>query len=266
MGISHDRPPKRFNPAVPNEARMYDYAMGGKDNYRADRDAAEQIGAALPSALAGVRENRQFMRRAVRHLLSVGVRQFLDLGCGMPGRGNVHDLVAAAEPSATVVYVDNEPMVVNHFQALLSSSSVATALLADIRRPGDILSSPEVGKLIDFRRPVGIVLTAVLHYFEDEDDPAGLVKEFVSGAAPGSHVVLTHYHPEGIPPEDRAVTAEFAASLNVTMAQRSRAEIEALFGDLVLVEPGLVPPPRWRPDRPLRDSTGWLLAGVARKP
>ncbi|GLY85830.1 hypothetical protein Airi02_037590 [Actinoallomurus iriomotensis] len=245
---------------------MYDYAMGGKDNYRADRDAAERIGAALPSALAGVRENRQFMRRAVRHLLSVGVRQFLDLGCGMPGRGNVHDLVAAAEPSATVVYVDNEPMVVNHFQALLSSSSVATALLADIRRPGDILSSPEVGKLIDFRRPVGIVLTAVLHYFEDEDDPAGLVKEFVSGAAPGSHVVLTHYHPEGIPPEDRAVTAEFAASLNVTMAQRSRVEIEALFGDLVLVEPGLVPPPRWRPDRPLRDSTGWLLAGVARKP
>lgn len=245
---------------------MFDYAMGGKDNYRADRDAAHLIGTALPTALAAVRENRQFMRRAVRHLLSAGVRQFLDLGCGMPGRGNVHELVAAVDPSATVVYVDNEPMVVNHFQALLSSSSVATALLADIRRPGDVLSSPEASRLIDLRRPVGIVLAAVLHYFEDEDDPAGVVKEFVSAVPPGSHVVLTHYHAEGIPAEDRAVTAEFAESLDVTMAERDRAQIEALFGELVLVEPGLVPPPRWRPDRPLRDPTGWLLAGVARKP
>jgi SAM-dependent methyltransferase len=264
-GISGSRPSKRFNPSVPNEARMYDYAMGGKDNYQADRDASEGIRDALPTALAAVRENRQFMRRAVRHLLSIGIRQFVDLGCGMPGRGNVHELAAAVDPSSAVVYVDNEPMVVNHYQALLSSSNVAAAILADVRRPGDILGHPEVRRLVDFTRPVGIVMTALLHYFADDEDPAGLVKEFVSAVPPGSHLVLTHYHPDGISPEDRAVAAEIAASLDVTMAERRREEIEALFGELVLLEPGLVMPPLWYPDRPQHEPTGWQLAGVARK-
>jgi hypothetical protein len=245
---------------------MFDYAQGGKDNYLVDRQASEQVNAALPTAWAAVRENRQFMRRAVRYLLSIGTRQFLDLGCGMPGRGNVHDLAHAVDPAATVVYVDNEPMVINHYQALLSSSKVAAALLADVRRPDDILASPAVLKLIGFGRPVGIVMTALLHYIDDEEDPAGIVEAFMSAVPPGSHLVLSHYHPEGLSPDERATTAEFAESFGVTMARRRPDEIKALFGDLVLIEPGLVPPPRWRPDRPQREPTGWLLTGVARKP
>jgi hypothetical protein len=244
---------------------MFDYALGGKDNYQADREASEMVNAALPTALAAVRENRKFLRRAVRHLLRIGVRQFLDLGCGMPGRGNVHDLAGAADPAATVVYVDHEPVVVNHYQALLSSSTVATALLADVRRPGDILRDPAVTGLVDFDRPVGILMTALLHYFEDDEDPAGLVKAFTSAVPSGSHLVVSHYYPEGLSPEYRATTAKFAEDLGIPMASRRPAEIEALFGDLVFVEPGLVPPPLWRPDRPQREPSGWLLAGVARK-
>lgn len=245
---------------------MFDYALGGKDNYLVDRKAAEEVKDALPTVLAAVRENRQFTRRAVRYLLSIGIRQFLDLGCGMPGRGNVHDLAHAVDPAATVVYVDNDPVVVSHRQALLSSSDVAAALPADIRDPGGVLADPAVSKLIDPGRPVGIVVTSVLHYIEDADDPAGIMRAFAAPMAAGSHLVLSHYHPDGVSAEDRALTAHFAGSLGFTMIERRPAEIEALFGGLVLVEPGLVPPPRWRPDRPLREPSGWQLAGVARKP
>jgi hypothetical protein len=245
---------------------MFDYALGGKDNYLADREASEVVKAALPTVLWAVRENRQFMRRAVRHLLSAGVRQFLDLGCGMPGRGNVHDLAHTVDPSAAVVYVDNEPVVVTHYQALLSSSNVATALLADIRRSDDVLDDIEGSELIDFSRPVGIVMTAVLHYLGDEEDPAGVVKAFMSAVPAGSHLVLSHYHPAGLSVVERTRTAAFAEAMGLTMAERGPNEIAALFGDLVLLEPGMVQPPEWHPDRPQREPTGWLLAGVARKP
>jgi hypothetical protein len=245
---------------------MFDYALGGKDNYSVDREASEMVRDALPSALVAVQENRRFMRRAVRYLLSLGIRQFLDLGCGMPGRGNVHELAHAVDPAATVVYVDNEPVVVNHYQALLSSSEVATALLADVRLPDDILSEPVVTDRIDFRRPVGVLMTALLHYLHDEEDPVGVADAFVSAVPSGSHLALSHYNPEGLPPEEQEMATEFADSIGVTMEGRTPKEIEALFAGLDLVDPGLVPPTRWRPDRPQREPTGWLLAGVGRKP
>jgi O-methyltransferase involved in polyketide biosynthesis len=244
---------------------MFDYALGGKDNYLVDREASESVRDALPTSLAAVHENRRFMRRAVRHLLAGGVRQFLDIGCGLPGRGNVHDLAHAVDPSAAVVYVDNDPVIVNHYQALLSSSCVAAALLADVRRPCDVLTAPATTKLIDFDRPVGILMTALLHYLGDEDDPASLVKTFVSAVPAGSHLVLSHYHPDGLSAEERATATELATTFGITMMGRSAEVIEALFGDLELVEPGLVPPTLWRPDRPRREPTGWLLAGVGRK-
>jgi hypothetical protein len=244
---------------------MFDYALGGKDNYSVDREASEKVREALPSALVAVQENRRFVRRAVRYLLSVGVRQFLDLGCGMPGRGNVHDLAHAVDPAAAVVYVDNEPVIVNHYQALLSSSAVAAALLADIRLPCDILTERVVTDRIDFGRPVAILMTALLHYLNDDEDPAGIAHAFVAAAPPGSHLVLSHYHPGGLSEEEQAMTAEFAASMGVTMAGRTSKEIEGFFGDLVLVDPGLVPPTLWRPDRPQKEPTGWQLAGVGRK-
>ena len=244
---------------------MFDYALGGKDNYSADREASEKVREALPSALMAVQENRRFVRRAVRYLLSLGIRQFLDLGCGMPGRGNVHDLAHAVDPAARVVYVDNEPVVVNHYQALLSSSEVATALLADIRRPCDILSEPAVTERIDFGRPVAILMTALLHYLSDEEGPGGIADAFVSAVPPGSHLVLSHYHPGGLSDEEQAMTAEFAESVGITMAGRTSKEIEGFFGGLDLVDPGLVPPTLWRPDRPQPQPTGWQLAGVGRK-
>src|SRR3569833_1456490 len=211
LGITdHSESQRRFNASVPNEARMFDYALGGKDNYLVDREASEQVREALPTALAAVQENRRFMRRAVRHLLAAGIRQFLDIGCGLPGRGNVHDIAHATDPSAIVVYVDNDPVIVNHYQALLSSSAVAAALQADARRPYDVLTA---AKLIDFDRPVGILMTA-----------------------------LPHYHPDGVSADERATTAEFAESLGITLFGRRHEEIEALFGDLALVEPGLVQP------------------------
>jgi S-adenosyl methyltransferase len=259
------RPPKRFDTSVPNDARMFDYALGGKDNYLADREASEKVRAVLPTTLGAVRENRQFMRRAVRYLLSIGIQQFLDLGCGMPGRGNVHDLAHAADPAVAVVYVDNDPVIINHYQALLSGSRTATGVLADVRHPRDILTHSVVKELIDFGRPVGILMTALLHYLSDEEDPAGLVREFSFAVPSGSHVVISHYNPEGLSPDEQAVTAEIAESMGITMARRRPGEIRAMFGDLALVDPGLVPPTQWRPDRPQRQPTGWLLTGVGRK-
>jgi hypothetical protein len=243
---------------------MFDYALGGKDNYSVDREASEKIREAIPTVLVAVEENRRFMRRAVRYLLSVGIRQFLDLGCGIPGRGNVHDLAHAVDPAAGVVYVDNDPVAVNHYQAL-AGSDVAVALLADIRRPCDILTDPAVTERIDFGRPVAILMTALLHYLTDEDDPGGIADAFVSAVPPGSHLVLSHYHPGGVSEEEHAIAAGFAESMGITMAARTSKEIEGFFGDLVLVDPGLVSPTLWRPDRPQKAPTGWQLAGVGRK-
>jgi O-methyltransferase involved in polyketide biosynthesis len=243
---------------------MFDYALGGKDNYSVDREASKKIREAIPTVLVAVEENRRFMRRAVRHLLSVGIRQFLDLGCGMPGRGNVHDLAHAVDPAARVVYVDNDPVIVNHYQAL-AGSDVATALLADIRWPREILSNPAVTARIDFGRPVAILMTALLHYLTDEDDPGGITDAFVSAVPPGSHLVLSHYHPGGVSEDEQATAAGFAESMGITMAARTSKEIEGFFGDLVLVDPGIVPPTLWRPDRLQKQSTGWQLAGVGRK-
>ncbi|GAB2820709.1 SAM-dependent methyltransferase [Actinoallomurus bryophytorum] len=244
---------------------MFDYALGGKDNYSVDREASEKIREAIPTVLVAVEENRRFMRRAVRHLLSVGIRQFLDLGAGMPGRGNVHDLAHAVDPAARVVYVDNDQVIVNHYQALLSSSDVAAALLADIRSPRDILSAPAVTARIDFGRPVAILMTALLHYLSDDEDPGGIADAFVSAVPPGSHLVLSHYHPGGVSEEEHAIAAGFAESMGITMAARTSKEIEGFFGELVLVDPGLVPPTLWRPDRIQKQPTGWQLAGVGRK-
>ncbi|GAA4624290.1 SAM-dependent methyltransferase [Actinoallomurus vinaceus] len=257
--------PKDIDPTAPNDARMYDYALGGKDNYSADRHVSEQIRAALPVAINAVRENRKFMRRAVRYMLSLGIRQFLDLGCGLPGRGNVHEIVHGADPEATVVYVDKDPVPVTHFQALLSSSRTATAVQADIRRPNEILSGRDVTSLIDFSRPVGVLMVAVLHYVFDEDDPAGIVTAFSDALSPGSHLAICHFTSEGWGPEDLAFLNGLAESAGVPVALRDRKQIAALLGGLDLIEPGLVLPPHWRPDRPLTDPSGWLLAGMCRK-
>lgn len=244
---------------------MYDYALGGKDNFSADREASELIRAELPAVLSAVRENRRFMRRAVRYLLSAGVRQFLDIGCGIPGRGNVHDLAHAVDPCASVVYVDHDCVAVSHYQALLSSSDTATAFQGDLRQPQEILADAERTGLIDFREPVAVLMVAVLHHVLDEEESAGIMRELIQAVAPGSHLVLSHFTPEELRPSEISLVRELGEMVGRPVAFGGGARIARLLDGLDLVEPGLVPAGEWRPDRPEQLRTGWLLAAVGRK-
>ena len=168
----------KINTSVPNPARIYDYLLGGKDNFPADREVAEQLLAIAPVAHDVVEDNRAFLRRAVRVLTrEAGIRQFIDLGSGLPTQGNVHEIVQAIAPDARVVYVDNDAMVVTHGRALLAGDNTV-AIQADLREPEVILGHPEVRELIDFDQPVALLLMAILHFIPDEQDPWGIVARF----------------------------------------------------------------------------------------
>ena len=256
--------PQGVDPGIPNDTRMYDYALGGKDNFAADRAAAQKLYEAIPVASLPPGENRRFMRRAVRHLLKQGVRQFLDLGCGLPGRGNVHQLVGTADPEATVVYVDYDPVAVSHYRALLTGSATTAAVHADVRKPGDLLAHPDVTRLIDFDRPVGLLMISLLYLIPDDADPAGIVAGFHDALAPGSHLALSHYTGDGQSPEALAAFASGVERMREQVTLRTTAEITELFAGFDLLDPGVVPAPDWRPDRPYQPPSGWLLAGVGR--
>jgi hypothetical protein len=252
--------------AGPAASRVYDDSLGGKDNYGPDRDLARRAFGAFPAARLLPRENRKFLRRAVRHMLDAGVRQFLDVGCGLPGRGNVHDVVHARDPAGRVVYVDNDRVAVVHYQALLHAVPNAAAVHGDARKPHAVLADPDVTALIDARRPVGVLMTATLDLILDEEDPDGIVRAFTGAMAPGSHLAICDFADEALTPAERARRDRFAAEDGLVVTFRPRSRIAAFFDGLELVEPGLVPAPEWRPDRPYEAATGWLLAGVARKP
>jgi SAM-dependent methyltransferase len=198
-------------------------------------------------------DNRAFCRRVVRHLVTeAGVRQFLDIGSGLPAQGNVHEVAQEIEPSARVVYVDHDPMVITHAQALLGDTGTTRAIMADLRRPDQILGNTVVRGFIDFAEPVGLLMFAVVHHINDDEDPAGLVAYLSNALAPGSHLAISHFHnPGSARPEDsrRAARSEsmFAQTFG-TGRWRTREEILAYFGDMELLDPGLVPLPEWRPD------------------
>jgi SAM-dependent methyltransferase len=255
--------PDGIDPRTPNNARMYDYALGGKDNFAADRAVVEEVFAALSLKSLPTTENRRFMRRAVRFLLSQGVRQFLDIGCGLPGRGNVHDLAHKVDPTATVVYVDYDPVAVSHYNAILSGRATATAIHADARNAGDIMARPEVTRLIDFDRPVGLLMISVLELITDQD-PAGIVAEFRDAMAPGGHLALSHTTHEGKSREELDAGATLLEPIRETWRLRRRDQITGFFDGFDILEPGIVQAPDWRPDRPYETPSGWLLAGVGR--
>ncbi|MQY07725.1 SAM-dependent methyltransferase [Actinomadura macrotermitis] len=259
-----DRPAPGLSDAA--SARIYDYSLGGKDNYAADRDAALGALMAHPAARLLPRENRKFLRRAVRCLLDAGVRQFVDVGCGLPGKGNVHQVVHGVDPAGTVAYVDHDPVAVVHYRALLHAEPNAVAVQADARDPASVLGHPELTALIDFDRPVGVLMVSLLSLIPDEDDPGGVVRAFTSVLAPGGHLVVCDFTDEARTDHDRAAGAELMARTGITVAFRSRERLAGYFDGLELLEPGLVPAPDWRPDRPYEPATGWLLAGVGRKP
>jgi S-adenosyl methyltransferase len=260
--------PPGIDTRVPNMARMYDYALGGKDNFAADREAVQKLFSFSPENKDVPRANRRFLRRAVRFAAAQGVSQFLDLGTGLPSQGHVHEVVAETDPAARVVYVDYDPVVVNHAKALLVDSDWVTAVEADIRDPKGILTHPDVTGLIDFSQPVAVLFVAVLHGIPDRDDPAGIVRAFAENLSPGSYLTLSHLTSEGHPPALVAQKEEVFARSTAPVRYRSHAEILRMFDGFSLVEPGLTAVTRWHGDeldRKLDAAGQWWLGGVARK-
>jgi S-adenosyl methyltransferase len=259
-----DRPPPQFDAAVAHIARVYNYWLGGKDNFAADRELAEQFISADPAVIAGVRANRAFLGRAVHFLVAdAGIRQFLDIGTGIPTASNTHDVAQRAAPAARIVYVDNDPIVLAHARALLTSDppGVTDYIDADLRDTGTVLAGAE--RTLDLSQPVAVMLVGVLHCIPDEDDPPGIVARLMGAVPPGSYLVVSH------PASDIQVEAMAAGSalLNKALAGpitfRNHAEVARLFDGLELVAPGLVSTSQWRSGAAAKRLNAW--AGVARK-
>jgi hypothetical protein len=255
-------PPNGIDVTTPSPARVYDYLLGGKDNYASDRQMAEAYLKHSPQARTLARNNRAFVGRAVRHLAEQGVDQFLDIGSGLPTAENVHQVAQRHIPHARVLYVDNDPMVLAHGQALLAENESTAYLEASVTDVDPILRRAR--EHLDLDRPVGLLCTSVLHYVPDDADPAGLIRRYLDALPAGSWLVLSHMTLDGADPQavERAV-----ASWRGRQFPRPTAAIEGMFTGLELVEPGLVDVELWRseqqtqPPGPLR-----VLGGVARKP
>jgi O-methyltransferase involved in polyketide biosynthesis len=264
--------PARFDPTTPNVARMYDYYLGGKDNFAADREAAEMALSMAPELRVGAQEVRRFLRRAVTFLVrEAGIRQFIDVGCGLPTRGNVHEIAQAAAPDVRVAYVDNDPVVAAHARALLESNAETAVIQADMREPAQILDNPVLNELIDLRRPVAVLLVSVLHILADDDQANKIVARFREAMAPGSYLVMSHAVSDMRPETTAKLAALYQQRTGMTGKHRAnlrtRAEVEPYFDGLEMVEPGLVYVPEWRPDpaEPAPAEPVWAVGGIARK-
>ncbi|MFE9690214.1 SAM-dependent methyltransferase [Micromonospora sp. NPDC005806] len=268
-----EQPSSRIDPSVPHAARRYDYWLGGKDNFAADRKSGDAIAAAYPAIRTTVIENRRFMHRATRYLAGpAGIRQFLDIGTGIPTSPNMHEVAQGIAPDARVAYVDNDPIVLAHARALLTSTPEgATAYVdADLREPERILAHPDVRATIDFGRPVGLMLVAILHFLTDADDPYAITRRLVEALPSGSYLVISHATLDMVP-QDLAVTAAPATKASqIDMAFRNRDEFGAFFDGLEFVEPSISPVTEWQPDdapeqRPPVAQAA-MYAAIARKP
>ncbi|MEU2296670.1 SAM-dependent methyltransferase [Streptomyces antibioticus] len=257
--------PRSIDISVPSVSRIYDYYLGGSHNFEVDREAARKAMEFMPGLPKIMQANRAFMRRAVRWAAGEGVTQFLDIGSGIPTFGNVHEVAQAARPGARVVYVDHDPVAVAHSEAVLEQNADAGVVAADLRKPQEILDSPQVRALIDLDRPVALLLVAILHFVEDADDPYTAVAELSAALAPGSMLVLTHASYEGIPlPTERAGGAvDVYKDIRNPLIMRSRDEIARFFEGYDMVEPGLVPMPEWRPDSAPEDEDPYAFSGFA---
>jgi SAM-dependent methyltransferase len=235
------------DPTKPSAARIYDYLLGGKDNYAVDRAAADKVLAVAPDQRRLAGANRAFAIRAVRAAAEAGLRQFIDLGTGFPTSPSVHEVARRADPSARVVYVDYDPIVHTHNTALLADDSQVASVQADIRQPEAILDHPDVARLIDFDRPVGVLCVAVLHLVSDAEDPAGIIAQFRARLRPGSHLVLSQFASES----DQEAMAELravAAGTPVETYFRPQDQILRFFDGFELLEPGLTSVQDWRQD------------------
>jgi S-adenosyl methyltransferase len=264
-----------FDPGKPNAARVYDYLLGGKDNYAADRKAAAELLRALPDAGQAARANRAFLAAAVRQVARCGIMQYVDVGAGLPTSPNVHECARRAVPGGRVAYVDNDPVVVAHARALLATDALVTAVTGDVRDYEALLSSPELAGFIDFSQPVCVLFASVLHFLAAGEADAA-VAAFRERMAPGSYLVISagHETAASTPVGDQV---QAAYGTHTVLTGRSAAEIAAYFGGFELVPPGIVPVTEWpfeAPDAPqpplLRPVTrapvkAGMLAGIGRK-
>jgi hypothetical protein len=263
----------KIDTSRPHAARMYDYFLGGKDHFAADRETADKAMAAIPTARTAARENRAFLGRAVRYLVAgAGIRQFLDIGTGLPSASNVHEVAQSADPACRVAYVDNDPVVLAHAQALLTSApgGKTAYIQADLRDPEKILADPAVTATVDFSRPVALMLVGILHFVPDADDPARIMNALLGALPPGSYLAASHGSPEYNPEGSAGWVRTYRAS-GVPFQLRTADEFDELaFTGLELVDPGLVVVSEWRPQPgggplPPAAEVG-IVGGVARKP
>ncbi|MEQ4721270.1 SAM-dependent methyltransferase [Nonomuraea sp. B19D2] len=254
---------RQFDHETPNLARMYDYMLGGKDNFAVDRQAIEQLAELIPEAVPLAHANRAFLQRAVRYVAAAGVSQFLDLGSGLPTQGSAHEVA----PEAGVVYVDHDPVVAAHARALLGTPGRAAFVQADLLDPDAVLA--QAGRFLDLRKPVGVLLVSILHFLPDSARPQRAVARLCERLAPGSYLVITHATSMGRLEDGQRYRG--AATENPgSGTDRTPAEIRAFFGDFPLEPPGLVQAVDWRPDRP-KLVGDWslpssLMAGAGKKP
>ena len=271
------RPFSRYPPAgvdarTPNIARVYNALLGGKDNFAADRQVVEAMLRVAPDAPAIARANRAFLRRAVRYLVGeAGMTQLLDIGSGLPAAGNVHEVAHEINPDVRTVYVDNDPVVHVHGQALLADRRTTEVVTADIRRPQEILEHADIRDFLDFREPVGLLLIAIMHHVDDEDDPAAITAALRDALPRGSYLAVSSFARPGPEyPGEQDLALEIERILHDQLGTghwRDADSVRDWFGDWTLVKPGLVPLPQWHPDDIAEPSplTHGLIGGVARK-
>ncbi|MFF5565258.1 SAM-dependent methyltransferase [Streptomyces sp. NPDC012623] len=270
MAAQHS-PEDRFNTGEAHSARVYDYILGGKDNYEVDQEAGDSMCREWPALPVHMRANREFMHRAARHLArEKGIRQFLDIGTGLPTSPNVHEVVQEVSADSRVVYVDNDPIVLAHARALLTSAPEGrTAYIdADMRDPDAIIGSPQFQELLDLREPVGLMIIGILHFILKDDDDHGLVQRLLEPLPAGSYLAMTIGTADFAPAEVGRVAAEYARR-GMPMQLRTHAEAEEFFAGLELVEPGLTQVHHWRPDagrQPMDDRDIAMYGAIARKP
>ena len=259
-------PTRAFDPSVAHPARVYNVWLGGKDHYPADREVAAQVISQRPQVVGAALANRQFLGRVVRYLARChGIRQFIDIGTGLPAPDNTHEVAQRADVWSRVVYVDNDPLVMSHARALLASSDEGCCdyLQADLRDTGSILR--EARRTLDFGQPVAVLLLAVLHFIPDADDPAAIVAALTETLAPGSCVAISHLTGDFAPEAVSGGVAAYNALVPTPIFARSHAQVTGLFAGLPLVAPGVVPITSWRPDHAAAaDQAADLYGGVAR--
>ncbi|MGH3172053.1 MAG: SAM-dependent methyltransferase [Trebonia sp.] len=247
--------PPGFDITRPNVPRVYNFMIGGKDHFAADRAAADAILRVEPNAAAEGRAHRDFLGRVVRYMAGeAGISQFIDVGSGIPGAENTHHIAQRIDPAARVVYVDNDPVVITHARALIGETATTRVIAGDAREPKAMLDDPLLREFIDFARPVGVLLMSILHHLTDEEGPDVITRTFRNALAPGSHLALSHFcDPGAANPKESGIALEservFTRNFG-TGRWRTTGEITAFFGDFRLISPGLVPLALWWPDKP----------------